>query len=203
MKVLVACECSGVVRDAFLEKGHEAVSCDILPTDSPGPHFLSPIEDVLPEHPDENDWDLMIAFPPCTHLSVSGARWWPEKIADGRQEAAARFFRMLAEAPLPRSCVENPVGAMSTKYRKPDQIVHPFWFGDEARKQTCLWLKGLPKLQASNMVDMGEIHTTKSGRQLPKWYNIPPSNPDRAKLRSKTFPGFAKAMADQWGDLNG
>jgi len=199
MRVLVACEFSGVVRDAFASLGHDAWSCDILPTERPGNHFQCPIEDIFPEHPADNAWDLMIAFPPCTHLAASGARWWPEKIADGRQARAAGFFRMLAEAPIPSICMENPVGAMSRLYRKPDQIVHPFWFGDEARKQTCLWLKGLPCLQPTNMVNQGEIHTTKSGRRLPKWYNIPPSNPDRQKIRSTTFQGIANAMAQQWG----
>lgn len=195
MKVLIACECSGIVRDAFLRRGHDAVSCDLLPTDNPGPHHQGDVLGIL-----HYGWDLMIAHPPCDHLAVSGARWFAQKRADGRQQAGIDFFMRLATAKIPRIAIENPVGIMSTEWRKPDQIIQPFWFGDEARKTTCLWLKNLPPLTPTNMVGEGEIHTTKSGRRLPKWYNLPPSA-DRGKLRSQTFPGFAEAMAEQWGNL--
>lgn len=193
MKVLVACEYSGVVRDAFLERGHEAMSCDILDTDVPGPHHKGDVLEVL-----HDGWDLMIAHPPCDHLAVSGARWFKEKQADGRQQSAIDFFMSLANAPIDKICIENPVSIMSSKWRKPDQIVQPYMFGQEARKTTCLWLKNLPLLEPTDVVGEGEIHTTKSGRRLPKWYNLPPSE-DRAKIRSRTFEGIAQAMATQWG----
>ena len=142
----------------------------------------------------------MIAHPPCDHLASSGARWFEEKRKDGRQQAGIDFFMKLVEADVPRICVENPIGIMSSVYRKPDQIVHPFHFGDSARKSTCLWLKELPLLVPTNIVDEGEIHVTKSGRRLPKWYNIPPIE-GRAKIRSKFFEGMANAMAQQWSNL--
>jgi hypothetical protein len=143
-------------------------------------------------------WDLMIAHPPCTHLAVSGARWWgtPEKAAG--QQQALDFVLALWNAPIQRVAIENPIGALSTRWRKPDQIVQPWWFGDEATKTTCLWLRGLPPLVADRVVGKGTRHTTKSGRSLPTWYNLPPSK-DRWKKRSTTFPGFARAMAAQWG----
>ena len=191
MKVLVACEFSGLVRDAFIERGHDAVSCDILPTEQPGPHIQGDVLEIL-----DDGWDLMIAHPPCTHLAVSGARWFKDKVEE--QKEALDFVRALLDAPIPQIALENPVSVISTQIRKPDQIVQPYWFGDEATKTTCLWLKNLPLLEPSNMVGKGERHITKSGRSLPKWYNLPPS-PDRSKIRSTTFPGFAKAMSDQWG----
>ena len=193
MRVLIACEFSGTVRDAFLALGHDAVSCDLLPTERPGPHRQGDVLRLLEER-----WDLMIAFPPCTDLAASGAKWFHEKRRDGRQQRAVDFFRALADAPIPRVAVENPVGVMSTLYRKPDQIVHPWQFGDVAEKHTCLWLRGLPLLLPTEIVDRGPRHVTKSGRSLPKWYNLPPS-PERAKIRSRTFPGLARAMAEQWG----
>lgn len=191
MKVLVACEYSGVVRDAFRARGHDAWSCDILPTERPGPHLQCDVLSVL-----GNYWDLMIAHPPCTHLAVSGARWFHEKRE--QQEAALEFVRTLLAAPIPRIALENPVSIISSRVRKPDQVIQPWQHGHEATKTTCLWLKGLPALAPTNVVGKGERHVTKSGRSLPKWYNLPPS-PDRWRERSRTFPGIAEAMAEQWG----
>jgi site-specific DNA-cytosine methylase len=193
MRVLVACEYSGRVRDAFIANGHDAVSCDLLPTDVAGPHIQGNVLDII-----NDSWDMMIAFPPCTHLAVSGARWFKEKQLDGRQQQGIDFFMKLVSAHIPKIAIENPIGIMSTKYRKPDQIIQPYMFGHEATKSTCLWLKSLPNLIATNLVNKGERHVTKSGRSLPKWYNLPPSK-DRWKLRSITFQGIADAMADQWG----
>lgn len=195
MRVLIGCEYSGVVRDAFIRAGHDAMSCDLLPTESLGPHYHGDIRDVL-DYP----WDLAIFHPPCTHLAVSGAKHFAEKRADGRQQEALDFVRLLMDAPIPRICLENPVSIISTQIRKPDQIVQPYMFGDEATKTTCLWLKGLPLLMATNVVGKGARHVTKGGNSLPEWYNLPPS-PDRAKIRSRTFLGFALAMAAQWGAL--
>jgi len=193
MRVLVACEYSGAVRDAFIAQGHDAVSCDLLPTDVPGPHHEGSVLDII-----NDGWDMMIAFPPCTHLAVSGARWFAAKRADGRQQQGIDFFMELANANIPKIAIENPVGIMSTEWRKPDQIIQPWQFGHEATKTTCLWLKGLPQLTPANIVGKGERYITKSGRSLPKWYNLPPSE-DRWKVRSKTFQGIADAMAQQWG----
>ena len=185
MKILVACEYSGIVRDAFASKGHDAWSCDILPTESPGNHFQG---DVL-EHLDKG-WDLMIAHPPCTHLAVSGARWF--KYKQKEQIEALDFVKKLLDAPINKIALENPVSIISSKIRKPDQIVQPYFFGDTFTKTTCLWLKNLPKLKISNFVDKGEfvIH---GGKKIAKWYS------NRERNRDKTFPGMAKAMADQWG----
>lgn len=192
MKVLIACEYSGVVRDAFIALGHDAVSCDLLPTDAPGPHYQGDVRDIL-----EDGWDMMIAHPPCTHLAVSGARWFYLKQTE--QMEALDFVRLLMNAPIHRIAVENPVGVISSHIRKPDQIIQPYMFGDSATKTTCLWLKNLPLLTPTAWVDKGARHVTKSGRSLPKWYNLPPS-PDRWKIRSATFPGIARAMAEQWGE---
>lgn len=184
MKVLIACEYSGVVRSAFARRGHTAVSCDLLPTDNPhGWHIKG---DVLPLL--DQGWDLMIAHPPCTHLAVSGARHFPAKRADGRQQAAIEFFMALANAPIERIAIENPVCIMSSQWRKPDQTIQPWQYGHGETKATCLWLKGLPKLTPTNVVD---------GR-VPRVHHMPPS-PDRWKLRSTTYVGIAKAMAEQWG----
>ena len=191
MRVLVACEYSGTVRDAFLALGHDALSCDLLPTDAPGPHYQGDVRDVLGE-----SWDLMIAHPPCTHLAVSGAKWFDKK--KSQQEEALNFVRLLLGAPVPRIALENPVSIISSRIRKPDQIIQPWQHGHEATKTTCLWLKGLPNLQPTNIVGKGARHVTKSGKSLPEWYNLPPSE-DRWKLRSATFPGIARAMAEQWG----
>jgi site-specific DNA-cytosine methylase len=183
VRVLVACEYSGTVRGAFLARGHEAMSCDLLPTEAPGPHYQGDVRDVL-DYP----WDLMIAHPPCTHLSVSGARHFEAKRLDGRQQAAVSFFMSLARAPIPRIAIENPVCIMSSLWRKPDQTVQPWQFGHGETKATCLWLKGLPRLTATDVVD---------GREQ-RIHRMPPSE-DRWKLRSATYRGIAEAMADQWG----
>jgi site-specific DNA-cytosine methylase len=196
VKILVACEYSGRVRDAFTKRGHHAVSVDFLPSETEGEHIQGDVLEVIHrEH-----WDLMIAHPPCTDLAVSGAKWFIEKRADGRQQQALEFVRVLLDAPIERIALENPIGVISTYIRKPDQIVQPWMFGDEATKTTCLWLKGLPPLMATNVAGKGERHITKSGRSLPKWYNLPPS-PDRWKERSRTFQGIADAMADQWSQV--
>jgi len=192
VRVLIACEYSGTVRDAFTAQGHDATSCDLLPSDRPGQHYQGDIADIL-----AHDWDLMIAHPPCTHLAVSGAKHFAAKQADGRQAAALDFVRMLLAAPIPRICVENPVSIISTRIRKPDQIIQPWQYGHEATKTTCLWLKGLPPLAPTNVVGKGARHVTKSGKSLPTWYNLPPSA-DRWKIRSATFQGIADAMAAQW-----
>lgn len=195
MNVLVACEYSGVVRDAFARAGHTAVSCDLLPSETPGEHHTGDVRDLL-----HLGWDLLVGFPPCTHLAVSGAKHFAAKRADGRQQQGIDLFMTLANAPIPRIALENPVGIMSTTWRKPDQIIQPYQFGHEATKTTCLWLKNLPHLTPSRVVGKGERHVTSGGNSLPKWYNLPPS-PDRWKIRSTTFPGIAQAMADQWGHL--
>ena len=182
MKVLIACEYSGRVRDAFIAQGHDAMSCDLLPTEAPGPHYQGDVFDVI-----DDGWDLMIAFPPCTDLCVSGARWFKEKQADGRQQASVDFFWKLAHAGVPRIAIENPVGIMSSRYRKPDQIIQPWQFGHGETKATCLWLKNLPKLTPTNIVE---------GREA-RIHKMPPG-PDRWKERSRTFQGIADAMARQW-----
>lgn len=189
MRVLVACEYSGRVREAFKAKGHDAWSCDILPTEIPGNHFQEDVLGVL-----DRGWDLMIAHPPCTDLAISGARWFPEKIQDGRQQRAIDFFMELASANIPHIAVENPISIISSKWRKPDQIVHPWMFGEPYSKSTCLWLKGLPLLTPTNIVDKGEfvIH---GGKRIAKWYS------NREFARDKTFQGIANAMAEQWGNL--
>jgi hypothetical protein len=173
------------VPAAFLWWGPEAMSCDLLPTEAPGPHYQGDVRDVL-DYP----WDLMIAHPPCTDLSVSGARHFEAKRLDGRQQESASFFMMLAKADIPRIVIENPVCVMSTLWRKPDQIIQPWQFGHGETKATCLWLKGLPKLTPTNIVD---------GREA-RIHKMPPSA-DRWKLRSETYQGIAQAMADQWGWL--
>ena len=192
MRVLIACEYSGAVRDAFLARGHDALSCDLLPSEAPGPHYQGPVQDILGD-----GWDLMIAHPPCTHLAVSGARWFAGKQAE--QAEALDFVRLLLAAPIPRIALENPVSIISSRIRKPDQVIQPWQYGHEATKTTCLWLKGLPKLVPTNIVGKGARHVTKSGKSLPQWYNLPPSA-DRWKIRSATFQGIADAMAEQWGN---
>lgn len=185
MRVLVACEYSGRVRDAFLRDGHEAMSCDLLPTDAPGPHYHGDVRDVL-DYP----WDLMIAHPPCTDLAVSGARHFAAKRLDGRQQAGASFVRMLSKADIPRIAIENPVSVLSSIWRKPDQVIQPWMFGHGETKATCLWLKGLPLLRPTEVVD---------GRE-PRVHRLPPTA-DRWKIRSETYQGIADAMAAQWGAL--
>lgn len=196
MKVLVACEFSGVVRDAFAEKGHDAWSCDLLPTERPGQHIQGDVLNVL----NEDGWDLMIAHPECTHLAVSGALRFKEKIADGRQQAAIDFFMRLVNAPIRRICIENPVCIMSTRFRKPDQIIQPWQFGHDASKATCLWLKGLPKLKPTRLIPPRIVNGKKRwANQTDSGQNRLGPSPERAAIRSRTYLGIAKAMAEQWG----
>jgi hypothetical protein len=183
VKVLVACEYSGAVRDAFARGGHDAMSCDLLPSETEGKHYQGDVRDVL-DYP----WDLMVAHPPCTHLSVSGARHFEAKRMDGRQQSAVSFFLMLARAPIPRIAIENPVCVMSSLWRKPDQVIQPWQFGHGETKATCLWLKRLPRLTPTQIVE---------GRES-RVHRMPPS-PERWKERSRTFAGIADAMAQQWG----
>jgi hypothetical protein len=198
LKVLLACEESQAVTREFRQLGHEAYSCDILPTsgDNPEWHIQDDIKTVL-----YDAWDLVIAFPPCTHLASSGAAWFKAKRADGRQQEGIDFFHLFTNLKTPKVAIENPIGIMSSSYRKPDQIINPWEFGDSYKKRTCLWLKGLPKLVPTDVVDPGESITYASGCVMPKWYaeawNLSPE--ERSKVRSKTFPGIAKAMAEQWG----
>lgn len=233
MNVLIACEESQTVCKEFRSLGIEAYSCDILPCSGGHPewHFKEDVFSVIKnkggitQNGDKikvKEWDLMIAHPPCTYLAVSGARWFyhpddkdlpiderrphprfPNRAQD-REEALA-FFIGLMEAPIKRIAIENPVGIVSSRYKKPDQIVHPWMFGDEASKTTCLWLKNLPLLKSTNIVDKGERVVLSSGRTLPKWYsdsfNTSISTEERRTLRSKTFIGFANAIADQWSNL--
>ncbi len=185
MRVLVACEFSGVVRDTFTARGHDATSCDFLPSDSPGQHYEGDVRDLL-HYP----WDLAIIHPPCDKLCVSGARWHAGHRLDGSQQASVSFVRMLAKADIPRIAIENPIGILSTLWRKPDQIIQPWQYGHGETKATCLWLKNLPKLTPTNIVD---------GREA-RVHRMAPG-PDRWKERSKTLQGIADAMADQWGVL--
>jgi len=183
MRILVACEYSGTVRDAFIRSGHDAVSCDLLPTDVPGPHYQGSVLDII-----NDGWDMMIAHPPCTHLAVSGARWFREKQTE--QAEALDFVRLLMDADIPRIAIENPVSIISSRIRKPDQIIQPWQFGHGETKATCLWLKNLPKLTPTNIVE---------GREA-RIHKMAPS-PNRWKERSKTYQGIADAMAAQWGIL--
>lgn len=201
MRILIACEFSGIVRDAFIAKGHDAMSCDLLPTEKPGPHHQGDILDIL-----DDGWDMMIAFPPCTHLTCSGARWFKEKRVDGRQESGIDFFMSMINAPVNKIAVENPVGVMSTRFRPPDQIIQPYYFGDNVQKTTCLWLKQLPCLahwDGDNLffknthTKPGAIKVFASGKRMTEWYH---KNWGDAKTLSQTFQGIADAMADQWGD---
>jgi hypothetical protein len=214
MKILVSCEYSGVVRDAFIKQGHEAISCDLLPSESDlGEHYQGDVTNIL-----YDGWDMMIAHPPCTYLSVSGARWYyhpedkelpyeerrPHPMHPNRrqlQQEALDFVQLLLDAPINKIAVENPVGVISTKIRKPEQIIQPYMFGHSESKKTCLWLNNLEPLQPTNIVEEEERVVYSSGKSLPKWYadafKLPPE--ERWKVRSATFPGIAKAMADQWG----
>jgi len=210
MRVLIACECSGSVRDAFIANGHDAMSCDLKDTESPGPHYKGNVFDII-----NDGWDLMIAHPPCTYLAVSGACWMYNKDGTVNQERlknqneALNFVRQLMDAPIERIVIENPVSVISSKIRKPDQIIHPWQFGHEASKTTCLWLKNLPKLVPTNIVGKGEFFewvckkTGKKKRQL-LWFKDARSaktSEERRTIRSRTFLGIANAMADQWGNL--
>lgn len=192
MRVLIACEESQVVCKTFRERGHEAYSCDILPCSGGHPEWH--IQDDVLKHLGDG-WDMMIAFPPCTHLAVSGAKHFKQKRKDGRQQQGIDFFMSMINAPIKKIGVENPIGIMSTIYRKPDQIIQPWQFGDPFQKTTCLWLHNLPPLFPTQIVNKGKFVTTPSGKKLPKRY----SDNKNPKNRSKTFPGIAKAMAEQWG----
>ncbi len=181
MRVLVACEYSGTVRDAFIKRGHDAMSCDLLPTDKEGPHYQGNVLNII-----DDGWDLMIAHPPCTHLAVSGARWFKDKQQE--QSEALEFVRVLLNANIEKIALENPVSIISSRIRKPSQVIQPWQFGHGETKATCLWLKNLPLLKPTNIVD---------GREQ-RIHKMPPSK-DRWKLRSTTFQGIADAMAEQWG----
>ena len=187
MKVLVACEYSGIVREAFTRLGHDATSCDLLPTEIPGKHIQGDVLEVIKQE----QFDLMIAHPPCTDLAVSGAKWFKEKRADGRQQRALEFVQQLLDAPIPMIALENPVSVISTYIRKSDQYVQPWMFGHGETKRTGLWLKGLPLLRPTNIVE---------GREQKVW-KMPPSE-NRWKDRSRTYQGIADAMAEQWGSTN-
>jgi site-specific DNA-cytosine methylase len=208
MRVLIACEESQAVCIEFRKRGHEAFSCDILPCSGGHPewHLQQDVFEVI-----NQGWDMMIAFPPCTHLAVSGAAWFEQKRKDGRQQQGIDFFLAICNAPIRKIAVENPVGIMSKIYRKPDQIIQPYYFGDKFQKTTCLWLKNLTPLQhfartdlfaeRITHVDRGAIKEYKSGKRMPEWYAdaFKLKKDERAKMRSKTFPGIARAMAEQWG----
>lgn len=181
MRVLVACEFSGAVRDAFIARGHDAISCDLLPSEKPGPHIIGCVLEHLGD-----GFDLMVCHPPCTHLAVSGARWFADKRTE--QAEALEFVRRLLDAPIKRIALENPISIISSRIRKPDQIIQPWQFGHGEVKATCLWLKGLPTLKPTQIV---------SGREPRVHYASP--EPDRWKERSRTLRGIASAMADQWG----
>ena len=180
MRVLIACEFSGIVREAFAKRGHDAWSCDLLPSEIEGQHYQGDVHALL-----DGNWDLMIAHPPCTHLAVSGARWFNEK--QRQQIEALKFVLDLMTCKIPRICIENPVSVISTRIRKPDQIIQPWMFGHPETKATCLWLKNLPKLEPTRIVE---------GREQRVWKESP--CPDRWKNRSRTYSGIAEAMAEQW-----
>lgn len=191
MKVLVACEYSGIVRDAFIARGHDALSCDFLATESIGPHYQGDVRDIIDE-----GWDLMIAFPPCTYLCSSGMHWTTRGLRDPKlTEDALDFVRFLLDAPINKIALENPIGCISTRIRKPDQIINPWQYGHPESKKTCLWLKNLPPLQPTNIL-------TKNGKywdnQTPSGQNKLGPSSDRWKIRSKTYKGIAEAMAEQW-----
>lgn len=198
MRVLVACEYSGAVRDAFIRAGHYAASCDLMPSESPlGDHYQCSVLDIL-----DHGWDLMVAHPPCTYLSSSGLHWNKRRPERAQLTAdALRFVSELMEADIPRIAIENPIGCISTQIRKPDQIIKPYQFGHDASKNTCLWLKGLPLLRPTEFVEPRMVN----GK--PRWANQTDSgqnkltpSPDRWKIRSETYAGIAKAMAEQWGN---
>jgi hypothetical protein len=204
VKILVACEESQIVTNEFRALGHEAYSCDVLECSGSHPewHILGDVTPVL-----KNNWDMVLAFPPCTHLAVSGAAHFEAKRKDGRQKEGIDFFMIFANLDhVPKVSIENPIGIMSKLWRKPDQIIQPYEFGEDASKKTCLWLKGLPLLKSTNRV-AGRMVTTPSGKVVERWANqcsnyghdrTSPS-PERGKIRSKTYLGIAKAMATQWG----
>lgn len=198
MKVLVACEYSGTVRDAFMRAGHNALSCDLLPTDAPGPHYQGDVMDIIAD-----GWDLMVAHPPCTYLSVSGMHWTKRGLRSPQlTEDALNFVRLLMTAPIARIAIENPVSVISSRIRKPDQIINPYQFGHDASKKTCLWLKNLPPLQPTSFVAPRIVNgKPRWGNQTDSGQNKLPPSKDRWKLRSETFKGIGEAMAQQWGGL--
>ena len=190
MNILVACEESGIVRDAFLQRGHNAISCDLVSSSAAGPHIIGDALDAIASQ----QFDLLIAFPPCTHLASSGARWFPAKRADGRQQDAIQFVRALMAANIPQIAIENPVGVISTQIQRPSQIIQPWQFGEDASKKTCLWLQGLPLLTPTNI-----ITKLRYANQTPSGQNRLGPSPTRAAERSRTYQGIADAMAEQWG----
>lgn len=198
MRVLVACEYSGRVRDAFLSRGHDALSCDLLPTDRPGPHYQGNVFDIL-----SDGWDLMIAHPPCTYLSVSGMHWTTRGLRDPQlTEDALDFVRKLMEAPIEKIALENPISIISSRIRKPDQFVQPWQFGHDASKKTCLWLKNLELLKPTNIIEGRIVNGKKRwGNQTDSGQNRLAPSEDRWKKRSETYQGIAEAMADQWGGV--
>ena len=192
MKILIACEYSGRVRDAFIAQGHDAISCDLLPTERVGPHYQGNVFDII-----NDGFDLMVAHPPCTDLAVSGAAWFAKKRADGSQQKSIEFFMALANANIPKICIENPIGIMSTLWRKPSQIIQPWMFGHPESKATCLWLKGIPLLIPTKNVKP-EMELLPRNKQMRMHY-LPPS-PNRWKVRSETYQGIADAMAERWSN---
>jgi len=195
MRVLVACEFSGVVRDAFLAAGHDAMSCDLLQAERPGPHYCGDVREIL-----FDGWDLMIAHPPCTYIARSGLHWnarVPGRAA--KTDAAVAFVKELLAAPIDRIAIENPIGCLSSRLREPDQIVQPWEFGDDASKATCLWLKNLPLLSPTDVLPGGP--SARRANQTASGQNKLAPSPDRWKKRSVTYPGFARAIARQWGFL--
>ena len=200
MRVLVACEYSGTVRDAFRARGHHAMSCDLLPTDADGPHYQGDVRDII-----NDGWDLMVAHPPCTYLCSSGLHW--NKRVPGRAqltEEALEFVRYLLGAPIPRIALENPIGCIGTRIRKADQTIQPWQFGHDASKATCLWLKNLPALVPTTVIEPRIVDGKKRwGNQTDSGQNRLPPSEDRWKIRSETYTGVAEAMAAQWGNLEG
>lgn len=198
MRVLVACEYSGRVRDAFIAAGHDAMSCDLLPTDAAGPHYQGDVLDII-----NGGWDLMVAHPPCTYLSVSGMHWTTRGLRDPQlTEDALDFVRKLLDAPIEMIALENPVSVISSRIRKPNQIINPYEFGHDASKKTCLWLKNLPKLASTNLIEPRIINGRKRwGNQTDSGQNKLAPSDDRWKIRSETYKGIAEAMANQWGSL--
>jgi len=195
MKILVACEYSGTVRDAFLARGHDAVSCDLLPTDTPGPHYQGDVRDILAD-----GWDLMVAHPPCTYLCSSGLHWNTKRPERAQMtEEALEFVSMLLNAPIHRIALENPIGCISTRIRKPDQTIQPYQFGHDASKSTCLWLKNLPLLVPTQHIAPRIVAGKKRwANQTDSGQNRLPPSADRWKIRSETYDGIAAAMAMQW-----
>ena len=200
MKILVACEESQSVTIELRKRGHEAYSCDILECSGGYPEWHIK-DDALKIAYDLNyKWDMMLGFPPCTHLAISGAAWFAEKIKDGRQQEGIDFFMKLANAPIEKIALENPISIMSTKWRKPDQYIQPYEFGDPTPKKTSIWLKNLPKLKPTNIVEPEYIIGKRDGKKYSKIHYMPVGKEpcERSRLRSKTFSGIAKAMAVQW-----